>query len=85
MEDRSPFTYCSECEFRFVVAKGDPPYRWLCLQHKRADAASFVDRSILINAPYAPCRLVNFGYCKLYEPARGGEDIRHDNSDVPYE
>jgi hypothetical protein len=74
MEDRSPFTYCSECEHRMIVVKGDHPSRWLCRQHRRADAISFVDRSLLISAPFARCERVNMGFCKLYEPARGTED-----------
>lgn len=74
MTGPADLTYCSECEHRYVVNRGDPAFRWLCLMHKRADAVGFVDRAELTHPPYAACSRVNFGNCPLYEPARGPKD-----------
>jgi hypothetical protein len=77
--------FCDDCEYVFRVNRGDPPWRWLCVRHKRLDVAGFVARDELAHAPYAPCYRVNYGLCPLYERARTVENAPtiNDNGSEP--
>ena len=72
MPDDGP-TYCVNCEHMMKLGKSDPPWRWLCRQHKSLDGYGFVTPTTWDNAdPYLLCRNVNGGVCPLHSPIKEG-------------
>ena len=70
----SDFTYCADCEFASGKDKL-PPWRWMCLQHKRAEGYGFVTKTTWDDAPpYLFAKDVNGGHCPLFEPARTNQE-----------
>lgn len=62
-------TYCEHCANVYRVERRDPPWRWLCIRHRRVEGFGFVTSSTWDDAPpYLYCRDVNGGQCPLYTP-----------------
>lgn len=68
------FTWCHDCDFLHRENRNDPPYRWLCMRHKRADGFGFVTRGTWDNAPpYLYAKDVNGGFCPLFKRRANGQ------------
>ncbi len=66
-------TFCDGCD-NVIREKNAPPYRWLCVKHKRAEGMGFVTPTTWDGAPpYLYCKDVNGGYCPLYVKATPGQ------------
>lgn len=71
-------TLCQSCDNRTASSKNDPPYRWMCIKHKRLPVYGFVtDEPWQDFPPYLFCRDVNGGACPLYAPARVPAEVDH--------
>lgn len=68
-------TYCTECAHIYRANKSDPPYRFMCVKHKRDESEmGFVTRDMWDSVPpYLFCKDVNHGKCPLYEEAQPGQ------------
>lgn len=61
-------TFCETCAHVYKVDRHDPPWRWLCIKHRRIEGFGFVTRKTWDDfPPYLYCRDVNGGQCPLYE------------------
>ena len=66
-------TACETCEFRHSVSEKRPPWRWLCIKHKRLPWSNMIRPDGTWEPgfdPYLPCERVNGGACPLYEPKK---------------
>lgn len=69
-----PPTYCKDCAHAFMERKNDPPWRWMCIKHKRLEGFGFVtDTTWDDMPPYLYCKDVNGGACPLFEQAAPGQ------------
>jgi hypothetical protein len=67
-------TYCHDCDNALHRGKADPPWRWLCIKHKRLDGFGFVTPTSWDGAPpYLYCKDVNGGACPLFVKATPGQ------------
>lgn len=49
--------------------RSDPPWKWLCLMHKRAEGFGFVTNETWDGfPPYLYCKDLNNGFCPLWKP-----------------
>ena len=69
------FTICADCR-NLSRHKSAPPWRWLCIRHKRAEGFGFVTREYWDDAPYLRCADVNGGFCPLFEK-RAETELEH--------
>lgn len=68
-------TYCQDCTHVYRAEKRDPPWRWLCIKHRRVEGFGFVTTGAWDDfPPYLYCRDVNGGQCPLYEPLDHKQD-----------
>jgi hypothetical protein len=66
---RPKITYCERCANVYRLDRRDPPWRWMCIRHRRMEGFGFVTTGTWDDAPpYLYCRDVNGGQCPLYEP-----------------
>ena len=68
-------TICADCDNLSQTGKSDPPWRWLCVKHKRLDGFGFVTQDTWDSMPpYLYCKDVNGGACPLFKPKHNQED-----------
>lgn len=66
-------TLCEECD-NVMREKSAPPFRWLCLKHKKLEGFGFVTRSTWDNGePYIRCSQINHGACPTFTKATPGQ------------
>lgn len=67
-------TICDHCAHVYRERRSDPPWRWMCIKHKRGEGFGFVTAGMWDDfPPYAFCKDVNLGHCPLYEKAAPGQ------------
>lgn len=59
-------TMCEDCEYVEETSRKQPPWRWLCVRHKRM-FDGFVSTEERVSAPYLFCKDVNGGACPLFK------------------
>lgn len=65
-------TYCADCKHVFKERKSDPPWRWMCVKHKRMDGFGFVTKDCWDDMPpFLYAKDVNGGDCPLFEREDG--------------
>jgi hypothetical protein len=69
-------TYCNKCTHVFRVYKNDPPQRWLCVKHRRAEGWRHTCEGYRSAAPYGRCDDMNLGMCPIYEEAPQERQIK---------
>lgn len=60
-------TICAECKHLYVVNKGDPWWRWLCMRQPEPAKFNPVTGLIVADPPWKACRYVNDGNCPGFD------------------
>lgn len=67
-------TFCRDCQHVHEATRKSPPYRWLCVKHKRLEGSGFVDPDYWAkHEPYLRCVDVNGGACPLFKERIPGQ------------